>query len=73
MQMTYVEQAMSVVKQEQEAPKFSDKPPPEKWPNQGSISLSNTFLLSLPGGSPILQNINVHIKTKEKVMIIVLD
>ena len=66
-QMVSVRDVLKVKNQEQEPAWFSDKPPPVDWPNRGSITFSSTSLLAGPRGPYLLRDINVHIKSKEKV------
>lgn len=65
--MVSVRQALTMEKEEQEPAWFSDKPPPDDWPNRGSITFSSTSVLAGPEGPYLLRDINVHIKSKEKV------
>ncbi|XP_046581519.1 ATP-binding cassette sub-family C member 4-like isoform X2 [Haliotis rubra] len=68
--MTSVERILSYSKVAQEGPMESDRPPPDTWPMQGTISFSNTSLRyedSLPYS---LKHINFHIKSKEKIGIV---
>ena len=68
-QMVSVRQAVIMENEEQEPAWFSDKPPPEDWPNRGSITFSNTSLMAGPDGPYLLKDINVHTKSKEKVSV----
>ncbi|KAL8562631.1 hypothetical protein ACOMHN_011203 [Nucella lapillus] len=68
--MVSVHQAEFVKRVDQEPPWVCDKPPPDDWPNRGSITFSNTSLLAGPAGPHLLRDINVHIKSKEKVGVV---
>ena len=69
-QMVSVRQALTLKNEEREPAWVSDKPPPEDWPNRGSITFSSTSLLAGPDGPHLLRDINVHIKSKEKVSVL---
>ncbi|XP_070211573.1 ATP-binding cassette subfamily C member 4-like [Littorina saxatilis] len=68
--MMSVQQALALRREEQEPALFSDKPPPDDWPNRGSITFSSTSLLAGPNGTYLLRDINVHIKSREKVGVV---
>jgi hypothetical protein len=65
--MVSVGEAVKLQMEEQEPDWFSDKPPPDDWPNRGSITFSGTSLLAGPEGPYLLRDLNRHIKSKEKV------
>ncbi|XP_076443779.1 ATP-binding cassette sub-family C member 4-like [Babylonia areolata] len=65
-----VREALLLKGVDQEPPWVCDKPPPDDWPNRGSITFSNTSLLAGPAGPYLLRDINVHIKSKEKVGVV---
>ncbi|KAK7484588.1 hypothetical protein BaRGS_00024220 [Batillaria attramentaria] len=69
-QMASVDRAVSLAQQDQEPAWFSDKPPPADWPNRGSITFSRTSLLVGPDGPFIVRDIDVHVKSKEKVGVV---
>lgn len=65
--MVSVSLSLKLQREEQEPALFSDKPPPDDWPNRCSITFSGTSLLAGPEGPYLLRDINRHIKSKEKV------
>lgn len=65
--MTSVERILSYNKLAQEGPMESDRPPPDTWPMQGTISFSDTSLRYEDNLPYALKHINFHIKSKEKV------
>ncbi|XP_046373552.2 ATP-binding cassette sub-family C member 4-like isoform X2 [Haliotis rufescens] len=68
--MTSVERILSYNKLAQEGPMESDRPPPDTWPMQGTISFSDTSLRYEDNLPYALKHINFHIKSKEKIGIV---
>nr|ASS36021.1 ABCC4 [Samia ricini] len=71
-QMTSVERIEEYSNIESEPPLESDgdlKPPPS-WPESGAIQFRHVFLYYAPGEPPILKDLNINIKPKEKVGIV---
>ncbi|XP_035824676.1 multidrug resistance-associated protein 4 isoform X2 [Aplysia californica] len=68
--MTSVERVLDYCSLEQEPPKTSVKPPPPDWPNRGAITFTKTSLKYSDKAPLILQDIECHIKGKEKIGIV---
>ena len=66
--MVSMKKCIKLESEESEGDWLSEKPPPEDWPNRGSITFSNTSLLAGPEGPYLIRDMDRHIKSKEKVI-----
>ncbi|XP_072883234.1 ATP-binding cassette sub-family C member 4 isoform X1 [Hemitrygon akajei] len=65
--MTSVERVLDYSELESEAAWESRKPPPGDWPNQGSVTFENVNFGYSPDSEPVLKDLNLTIRPKEKV------
>ncbi|XP_072433976.1 ATP-binding cassette sub-family C member 4 isoform X3 [Chiloscyllium punctatum] len=65
--MTSVERVQDYTELESEAPWESHKPLPNGWPHHGAIVFENVNFGYSPDCDPILQDLNLAIKSKEKI------
>ncbi|XP_060681943.1 multidrug resistance-associated protein 4 isoform X2 [Hemiscyllium ocellatum] len=65
--MTSVERVLDYTELESEAPWESHKPLPDGWPHHGAIVFKNVNFGYSPDCEPILQDLNLAIKSKEKI------
>ncbi|XP_043548623.1 multidrug resistance-associated protein 4 [Chiloscyllium plagiosum] len=65
--MTSVERVLDYTELESEAPWESHKPLPDGWPHHGAIVFENVNFGYSPDCEPILQDLNLSIKSKEKI------
>ncbi|XP_067890479.1 multidrug resistance-associated protein 4 isoform X2 [Heterodontus francisci] len=65
--MTSVERVLEYTELESEASWESHKPPPNGWPNHGSVVFENVTFGYSQDCEPVLKNLNLEIRSKEKV------
>ncbi|KNC97598.1 uncharacterized protein SPPG_07067 [Spizellomyces punctatus DAOM BR117] len=70
-QMSSVGQLVYYAQVKPEAPAVvPDNPVPKNWPDQGNITFKNVVLRYKEGGVDVLKNINLNIKSTEKIGIV---
>jgi len=66
--MTSVERVVEYTELESEGPWETSTQPPPDWPAHGSITLDRVNFSYDPDGPLVLQNLNVVITSREKVL-----
>lgn len=65
--MTSVERILDYTELESEAPWESYKPPPSDWPTCGTVIFEDVSFGYSPDCEPVLKDLNLTIRSKEKV------
>ena len=68
--MTAVERVITYTELEPEPGYKVKRPPPEKWPDKGSITFQDVSMTYYPGGPQVIRNISLSIKAGAKIGVV---